>query len=82
MSPIIGIDIAGTNGDASMSRKTSAALIPLVRELTVIAVLATGRAARTGYRKMRQEYRVSLRWVLRAVRIRRAVVGSIRRCSW
>lgn len=48
MSPIIGIDIAGTNGNASMSRKTSAAPVPVVRALTVIAVLATGHAARTG----------------------------------
>jgi hypothetical protein len=48
MSRIIGIYIAEANGDASMSHKTSAALIPVVRELTVIAVLATGHAARTG----------------------------------
>ena len=41
MSRIIGIYIAEANGDASMSHKTSAALIPVVRELTVIAVLAT-----------------------------------------
>jgi hypothetical protein len=41
MPRIIGIYIAETNGDASMSRKTSAALMPVVRELTVIAVLAT-----------------------------------------
>jgi hypothetical protein len=48
MSRIIGIYIAETNGDASMSRKTSTTLMPVVRELTVIAVLATGHAARTG----------------------------------
>jgi hypothetical protein len=48
MPRIIGIYIAETNGDASMSRKTSAALMPVIRELTAIAVLATGHAARTG----------------------------------
>jgi hypothetical protein len=48
MSRIIGIYIGEHNGDASMSRKTSAALMPVVRELTVIVVLATGDAARTG----------------------------------
>jgi hypothetical protein len=48
MSRIIGIYIAKNNGDTSMSRKTSAAPMPVVRGLTVIAVLATGRAARTG----------------------------------
>ena len=46
-----------------MSRKTSAAPMPVVRELTVIAVLALATRHEPVYRKVRHEYRVSLRWV-------------------